>query len=187
MSHNCLLPPLQASSTDPNMHALDAPVMNNLNLWIEWNHIRSLHHNYRTLGGDMTILLLSSVLLSKLFVGNFQRYFSADSDHEFSLILVLVLVCSLLTSVAVIGVQMGETSKLAWLIGWSARTMWAASLHFLYVLFGSVCRTFASFQHILWSSSYACWTNFHFSSKPQVRLHLCSLMRTSKGLLVSLL
>jgi hypothetical protein len=32
---------------------------------------------------------------------------------------------------------------------------------------------------------YACWANFDFSSKPCVRLHLCSLMCTSKGLLAS--
>jgi hypothetical protein len=33
-------------------------------------------------------------------------------------------------------------------------------------------------------SSYVCWANFDFSSKPCVRLYLCSLMSTSKGLLV---
>jgi hypothetical protein len=34
---------------------------------------------------------------------------------------------NLLTSAAVIEVQMGEMSKLGWVIGWSTRTMWAAS------------------------------------------------------------
>jgi hypothetical protein len=48
--------------------------------------------------------------------------------------------------------------------------MWAASLNFLYVVLGSVCSTFASFQRILWPSSYACWDNFDFSSKPCVKL-----------------
>jgi hypothetical protein len=85
------------------------------------------------------------------------------------------------------GVQMGEMSKLGWLIGWSSRDMWVDSLYFLYVVFGSICKTFASLQHILWSSLYACWANFYFSSKPCVGLYLCSLMHTSKGLPVSLM
>jgi hypothetical protein len=41
-----------------------------------------------------------------------------------------------------------------------------------------------SFPYIYWPSSYACWANFHFLSRPRVRLCLCSLMR-SKTLLVS--
>jgi hypothetical protein len=57
--------------------------------------------------------------------------------------------------------------------------------NFLYVVFGLICSTLASFKHILWPSSYACWANFDFSIRPWVRLHFCSLMRTSKGLLVS--
>jgi hypothetical protein len=32
---------------------------------------------------------------------------------------------------------------------------------------------------------YACWANFDFSSRPWVRLYLCSFMHTSTGLLVS--
>jgi hypothetical protein len=36
----------------------------------------------------------------------------------------------------------------------------ADSLYFLHVVFGSVCKNFASFQHILWPSSYACWAHF---------------------------
>jgi hypothetical protein len=35
---------------------------------------------------------------------------------------------------------MGEMSKLGCLIGWSIRDMWADSLYFLYVMFGSICR-----------------------------------------------
>jgi hypothetical protein len=82
---------------------------------------------------------------------------------------------------------MGEMSKLGWLTGWCSRDMWADSLYFLYVVFGSICKTFASFQHILWPYSYACWANFDFSSKPCVGLYLHSLMCTSKSLLVSLM
>jgi hypothetical protein len=70
--------------------------------------------------------------------------------------------CSVLTSAMITGAQMGEMSELGWLIGWSSRDMWADSLYFLYVVLGSICKTFASFQHILWSSSYACWANFDF-------------------------
>jgi hypothetical protein len=55
---------------------------------------------------------------------------------------------------------MGEMSKLGWLIGWPTRDMWVDSLYLLYAVFGSICKTFASFQHILWPSSYACWANF---------------------------
>jgi hypothetical protein len=47
------------------------------------------------------------------------------------------------------GVYMGEMSKLGWLIGQSIRDMWADSLYLLYVVFGSICKTFASFQRIL--------------------------------------
>jgi hypothetical protein len=56
--------------------------------------------------------------------------------------------CSLLTSAVITGVQMGEMSKLGWLIGWSSRDMWADSLYFLYVVLGPICKTFASFQCI---------------------------------------
>jgi hypothetical protein len=57
--------------------------------------------------------------------------------------------CSFFTSVKT-GVQMGETSRLGWLIGRSSRDIWADSPYSLYVVLGSVCMTFASFQHILW-------------------------------------
>jgi hypothetical protein len=41
-----------------------------------------------------------------------------------------------------------------WLLGWSGRDICADSLYFLYVVLDSICCTFASFQHILWPSSY---------------------------------
>jgi hypothetical protein len=37
-------------------------------------------------------------------------------------------------------------------------------------------------DNILWPSSYACWTNFHFSSRRWISLYLCFLMHTSKSL-----
>jgi hypothetical protein len=37
---------------------------------------------------------------------------------------------------------MGEMSKQGWLIGWSSRDIWADSLYFLYVAFGSICNGF---------------------------------------------
>jgi hypothetical protein len=50
----------------------------------------------------------------------------------------------------------------------SARTMWAASFHFLYVLFGSIFRTFVSFQRPpLWYSGQSSWLQiqrFRFNS-----------------------
>jgi hypothetical protein len=57
--------------------------------------------------------------------------------------------CNFFTSAVIMGVQMGEMSKLGWLIGWSSRDMWADSLYFLYMVLGSLCKTFASFQHIV--------------------------------------
>jgi hypothetical protein len=54
-----------------------------------------------------------------------------------------------LSSASMMGVQMGETSELGRLIGWDTRHMWADSLYFLYVVFSSICKTFASYQHIL--------------------------------------
>jgi hypothetical protein len=58
--------------------------------------------------------------------------------------------CSFLTSAAIMGVQMGEISKLGWLIGWSTRDTWADSFYFLYAVFSSIRKTFASLQHTLW-------------------------------------
>jgi hypothetical protein len=57
--------------------------------------------------------------------------------------------CSFLNSAAITGVQVGEMSKLGWLIRWSTRDMWEDSLYFLCVVLGSISKTFASFQHIL--------------------------------------
>jgi hypothetical protein len=34
---------------------------------------------------------------------------------------------------------------------------------------GSICKTFASFHHILWPSLYTFWANFDFSSRPYVK------------------
>jgi hypothetical protein len=103
--------------------------------------------------------------------------------HKFSYSIYIGRSCS--SSAVITGVYMGEMSKLGSLIGWSVRHMWAVSLYFLLVVFGSVYNILASFQHISWTSSYACWANFHFSCRPCVRLYFCSLTRTSKGLLVS--
>jgi uncharacterized membrane protein len=55
---------------------------------------------------------------------------------------------SFLTSAVIAGVQMGEMSKLGWLSGWSTRDKWAGSLYCLYVMFGSICKTFAFFQQV---------------------------------------
>jgi hypothetical protein len=63
------------------------------------------------------------------------------------------VVCSFFTSAVITEVQIGEMSKLGSLIAWSCRNRWADSLNFLYVVSGSICKTFASFQHILWIMS----------------------------------
>jgi hypothetical protein len=67
---------------------------------------------------------------------------------------------------------MGGMSKTGSLIGWSIRDMWADSLYFLHVVFGPICKNFASFQHISWPSSYAYWANFDFSNSEALKLHL---------------
>jgi hypothetical protein len=79
--------------------------------------------------------------------------------------------CSLFTSAVILGVQMGEKSKLGWLVRWSIQDMWADSLYFPYVVFGSVCKTFGSFQQHFVAFLYM-WANFDFSSRPCVRLYL---------------
>jgi hypothetical protein len=53
-------------------------------------------------------------------------------------------------------------------------------------MLGSICKTLALFQCIWWLSLYVCWANFDFSSKPFLKLCLCSLMLASRGLPVSL-
>jgi hypothetical protein len=65
-------------------------------------------------------------------------------------------------------------SKLGWLMGWSTRDMWAGSLYFLHVVFGSICKPFASFQHILWHFTYGYWANFDFSGRNFFRLYFFS-------------
>jgi hypothetical protein len=42
--------------------------------------------------------------------------------------------CELVASLLIRGIQMGETSKLGWLVGLVKHAIWADSLHFLYLL-----------------------------------------------------
>jgi hypothetical protein len=46
------------------------------------------------------------------------------------------------------GIQMGEKSKLGWLIGLTEHAIWAASLYFLYLLWLSISKILASSQHV---------------------------------------
>jgi hypothetical protein len=55
----------------------------------------------------------------------------------------------LLTSSLIIGVHMGEISKLGWLMGLIEHAMWADSFYFLYLLLLSVSKTLASSQPTL--------------------------------------
>jgi hypothetical protein len=47
------------------------------------------------------------------------------------------------------------------------------------MVFGLICKIFASFQHILWPYSNTYWSSFDFSSRPCLRIkkqiYLCSL------------
>jgi hypothetical protein len=71
------------------------------------------------------------------------------------------------SSAVMTGVQMRCPSWVDWSDGLSH--MWADSFYFLCVVFGSIWKIFASFQHFLWP-----WANFDFSSRPWVRMYLCS-------------
>jgi hypothetical protein len=46
----------------------------------------------------------------------------------------------MLTSFLIMGIQMGEISKLGWLIGLFEQAIWAASLYFLYLLWLSISK-----------------------------------------------
>jgi hypothetical protein len=87
------------------------------------------------------------------------------------------LSCSFLTSAAITGAQIGEMSKLGCLIEWSIRDMWADSLYFLYVAFGSIWKPFSSYYLL---RNHVGLIFFYFSSRPCVRLYLCSLMHTGR-------
>jgi hypothetical protein len=53
------------------------------------------------------------------------------------------------TSLLTRGIQIGEMSKLGWLIGLVKHTKWADSLYFLYLLLISISKILASSHSIL--------------------------------------
>jgi hypothetical protein len=59
------------------------------------------------------------------------------------------LPCDLLTSLLMRGIQMGEMSKLGWLIGLVKHAICADSLYFLYLLLLSISKILASSQPTL--------------------------------------
>jgi hypothetical protein len=69
----------------------------------------------------------------------------------------------LVISSGINGIQIGEKSKLGWLIELPTYAMWADSLYFLSLLFLSNTRILVPSQSTLWFSSWACWANFDFS------------------------
>jgi hypothetical protein len=98
---------------------------------------------------------------------------------------VIQIFSELETSLLMRGIQIGEMSKLGWLIGLTKHAIWADSLYFLYLLLLSISKTLASPHPTLWPSSYACCANFDFSRRPCWRLCLCSRSRTARCLPVS--
>jgi hypothetical protein len=80
------------------------------------------------------------------------------------------LLSELVTSLLIRGIQVGEMSKLGWLIGSVKYAIWAYSLYFLYLLVHSFSKILASFRPTLWFSSYACWANFDISGWPSSRI-----------------
>jgi hypothetical protein len=63
------------------------------------------------------------------------------------------LLCELVNSLLIRGIQLGEMSKLGWLIGLIKHAIRADSLYFLYLLLLSISKTLASSQPTLCSSS----------------------------------
>jgi hypothetical protein len=59
------------------------------------------------------------------------------------------LLCELVTSLVTRGIQMGEMSKMGWLIGLVKHAIWADALYFLYLLLLSISRILPSFQPTL--------------------------------------
>jgi hypothetical protein len=59
------------------------------------------------------------------------------------------LPCELLTSLLIRGIQMGEMSKLGWLIGLVKHVIWADSLYFLHLLLLSINKILPSSQPTL--------------------------------------
>jgi hypothetical protein len=57
------------------------------------------------------------------------------------------LLCELETSLLMTGIQIGEMSKLGWLIGLVKHAIWADSLYFLYLLLLSISKTLLSSHH----------------------------------------
>jgi hypothetical protein len=86
----------------------------------------------------------------------------------------ILIFSELVTSLLIRGIQMGEMSKLGWLIRLIKHAMWADSLYFPYLLLLSISKILASSQPTLWPSSYTCQANIDFSRIPSLRLCLCS-------------
>jgi hypothetical protein len=63
------------------------------------------------------------------------------------------LLYELETSLLIRGIQVGEMSKLGWLIGFIKHAIWADSLYFLYLLLLSISKILASSQPNLLPSS----------------------------------
>jgi hypothetical protein len=63
----------------------------------------------------------------------------------------VIQIFELETSLLMRGIQIGEMSKLGWLIGLVKHAIWVNSLYFLYLLL-SISNTLASFQPTLWLS-----------------------------------
>jgi hypothetical protein len=59
------------------------------------------------------------------------------------------ILCELVTSLLIRGIQVGEMSKLGWLIGLIKHAIWADSLYFLYLLLLSISENLASSQPTL--------------------------------------
>jgi hypothetical protein len=63
------------------------------------------------------------------------------------------LLCELETSLLMRGIQIGEMSKLGWLIRLVEHDIWADSLYFQYLMFLSISKILVSSQPTLWPSS----------------------------------
>jgi hypothetical protein len=105
-------------------------------------------------------------------------------NHKFSHSIYTGWSSSSFTSAVIMGVHMGQMSKLGWLIGWSIRDMWADPLYFLQVVFGSICKTLTLFQHI-WGLLHKHVVLISIFQADLVSSYICA--PTSEGLPVSLM
>jgi hypothetical protein len=101
-------------------------------------NVKNIKRTAHTWG--LALIFMHCLTVSVYKIGGFSEYkpslktnslYITNIKTRLSLINYTGRTYSFLTSAAITRVQMGEMSKLGWLIGWSTRDTWADSLYFL--------------------------------------------------------